>query len=361
MRTVKIFLASSAELDSDKEKFELFISKKNKVLKHKRIFLELTTWKDFVSAITEEHSQEKYNNYIQSCDISIFLFHTRLGRFTKEEFDTAHQAFISCKSRIKTPLIYTFFKICKEEGTEISEFKRYIDKLDHFYDTYESLDDLLGNFSNQLDKLEIEEVLLVPEKIDIPKILKYTVYYILIPFLVLSGAFFSYYFFQPIEMTVKINEVRSIPNLPFKEGSITLTYGDKTEKLTIKDEVIFKQIPSKYRRREAKLYFQAMGYNNLDTLIKVQRIIELPIERNNSLSFLYGVVLDHITQSPIEGVTVKIDELVTKTDINGIFRIIIPRKKQALYQRLELIKKEYRKFDDLVAINNRELRIHLIK
>jgi hypothetical protein len=56
MQTLKIFLASSAELDADKEQLELFISRKNKDYQKKRVFLELSTWKDFISAMTEEHT-----------------------------------------------------------------------------------------------------------------------------------------------------------------------------------------------------------------------------------------------------------------------------------------------------------------
>lgn len=156
MNTVRIFLASSAELDNDKKELEIFFSQKNKDLHSSRIYLELTTWKDFISAIREGRTKDEYNRYIRSSDISIFLFHTKLGRYTREEFDNAHEAFLLSKGRYKKPRIYTYFKTDLNEQPEITKFREHIDSLDHFYDTYESMDDLFVKFDRQLDKLENE-------------------------------------------------------------------------------------------------------------------------------------------------------------------------------------------------------------
>jgi hypothetical protein len=322
MRTIKIFLASSAELDSDKEQVELFVSRKNKDYNKKRVFLELSTWKDFISSMTEEHSQEKYNQYIRSCDIAVFLFHTRLGRFTKEEFDTAHTTYLKSSGTKKKPMVYTFFKYDAQETLEISEFKTYVDSLNHFYDTYTSMDDLFVKLNRQLDKLENENII-KPEPIDVPKIVKYAVYYFLLPSLVLGGSLMAYYYYQPTDLTVKIIEAKAIPNLPFKEGIASLTYGDKTETLTINDEVIFKQIPSKYKRKQLNLKFSARGFVPVDTLITAKEFIELSIKRDNSLGVVFGIVQDE-DRKPLQGVLVAYKELKSMTDQDGRFRIEIP-------------------------------------
>ena len=339
MNTLRIFLASSAELDADKEQIELFISRKNKDFNKKRLFLELSTWKDFISAMTEEHSQEKYNQYIRSCDIAVFLFHTQLGRFTKEEFDTAHLAFLKSTGQFKKPLIYTFFKNDKNETTEISDFRNYIDKHEHFYDTYNSADDLFVKLNRQLDKLENKGVI-KGEAIDIPKIVKYVVYYFLLPMMVLGGAVLAYYYYQPTDVTVRVKEVRPIPGLPFQEGTITLTYGDKTETLKIKEEVIFKQIPSKYKRELLQLGFVSRGFQPLDTMITTSGLIELPIRRDNSLEVIFGLVADQ-DNLPVKDVIISVKDLQTKTDENGKFRIEIPFDKQAEEQRLTAYKPGY--------------------
>ncbi len=343
MRTIKIFLASSAELDSDKEQVELYVSRKNKDYNKKRLFIELTTWKDFISAMSEEHSQEKYNEYIRSCDIAVFLFHSILGRYTREEFDAAHHAFLKSPTHNKKPLIYTFFKNDKSESSEIENIKNYIDGLEHFYDTFNNADELFVKLNRQLDKLENENII-KPEPIDVPKIVKYAVYYFLIPLLVLTGAVSGIYYFQPTDMTVKVFEEKPIQTLPFKEGKITLTYGDKTESLNVVDEVVFKQIPSKYKRKQIKIAFSARGYTRIDTVVRVQKHTELPIKRDNSLGVIFGSIKDELNQ-PLPGVSICVKDLYAETDKQGLFRIEIPFEKQQEEQRLTAYKEGFKTID----------------
>jgi hypothetical protein len=344
MKKVKIFLASSAELDNDKKEFELFISRKNKDLYHRRIFLELATWKDFISSMREGRTQDEYNKYIKASDISIFLFHTKLGRYTREEFDNAHEAFLHSKGKFKKPRIYTYFKSDLNEQPEITQFRDYIDSLDHFFDTYDNMDELFVKFGRQFDKLENEGVVIQPDSIDVPRIIKYVVYYFLLPLLVLGGAIMAYYFYQPTDLTVKIKEVRGIPGLPYKEGTVSLTYGDKTETLTIEDEVIFKQIPSKYKRNQLNLKFDARGFVPVDTLITAKELVELPVKRDNSLGEIFGIVKDE-NNMPVEDAIITVKDLQAKSDKNGSFRIIIPLEKQANEQRLTAFKTEYKLWD----------------
>jgi hypothetical protein len=344
MRTIKIFLASSAELDSDKEQVELFVSRKNKDYRKKRLFIELTTWKDFISAMSEEHSQEKYNQYIRSCDIAIFLFHTILGRYTREEFDAAHHAFLKSPAHNKKPLIYTFFKNDNSKSSDIENIKNYIDSLEHFYDTYKNADELFVKLYRQLDKVEIENII-IPEPFDVPKIIKYAIYYFLLPLLVLGGSLLVYFYYQPTDLTVKIKEVINIPNLPFKEGIALLTYGDKTETLTINDEVIFKQIPSKYKRKQLNLKFSARGFVAVDTLITAKEFIELPVKRDNSLGVVFGWVRDE-QNKPLQGVNISYKELSCITDETGHFKIIIPLALQAETIRIIAQKEGYDLWDE---------------
>ncbi len=344
MKKIRIFLASSAELNDDKLHVELFVSRKNKDWHDKRIFLELTTWKDFISSISEERTQNEYNRYIRKSDISIFLFHTKLGRYTKEEFDEAHHAFLASRGKVRKPRIYTYFKSDPKESSEISAFREYIDNLDHFYDTYDNMDELFVKLNRQLDKLENEGVVIRPEPIDLPRILKYTVYYFLLPLLVLGGAALAWYFFQPTNLTVRIAEQDPIPGLPFRQGVVTLNYGDKTETLEIQDEVIFKQLPSRYKNKKIRLLFEAQGYIPLDTVVKPGGSAELIISRDHSLGVIFGTVRDEMLQ-PVSGAIVQVKDLQALTDTMGRFRIEIPRPKQAEEQRLSVYKEGYQPWD----------------
>ena len=51
MRKVTLFLASSSELKTDREQFEIFIYRKCKAWFDRGIFLHLEIWEDFLDAI----------------------------------------------------------------------------------------------------------------------------------------------------------------------------------------------------------------------------------------------------------------------------------------------------------------------
>lgn len=356
MRTIKIFLASSAELDADKKQFEIYINEKNIDLQNRGIFLELKTWKNFISSIKEGRSQDEYNEYIKECDITIFLFHTKLGQFTEEEFNNAHNAFLKSKRRNKKPHIFTYFRKDENESEEIMNFKNYIDGLDHFYDTYYSWDNLLVKFNHQLDKIL---------KTPYYPILRYLIYYFLLPSIVLAGAVGTLYYYQSIDMTVRVKEIRSIPGLPFKEGSVTLTYGDKTESLNIQYEVLFKQIPSKFKHKKLNVKFEAPGYVPIDTSFVLNRfqnsLIILQLKRDNSLGVIFGSVVDE-KYNPLKDVSIAVKDLNTQTDENGLFRIEIPFGKQNEEQRLRAYKKGYQTIEKTGAPSDiREWRLMLIR
>ena len=56
--------------------------------------------------MSETRLQDEYNKAVRACDIFVSLFFTKTGKFTEEEFDTAHRQFKSTGN----PRIYTFFK-----------------------------------------------------------------------------------------------------------------------------------------------------------------------------------------------------------------------------------------------------------
>jgi hypothetical protein len=93
MITTKIFLASSSELKEDRIEFEIFISRKNKDLVNRGVFLEITMWEDFLDAMSQTRLQDEYNKAIRDSDIFVMLFSTKVGQYTEEEFETAFGQF----------------------------------------------------------------------------------------------------------------------------------------------------------------------------------------------------------------------------------------------------------------------------
>lgn len=166
--TIKIFLASSAELKDDRLAIENFIGRENKLLQKEDTFLHLDIWEDFIDSVSQTRLQDEYNKKIQEADIFIMLFFTKVGMYTSEEFDKALQQF----KQTNKPLIYTYFKnahikfndLNRKDANSIWDFLDKLKNLGHFQTVYENEAELTLHFSSQLDKLFSEDSLIKGKK-----------------------------------------------------------------------------------------------------------------------------------------------------------------------------------------------------
>jgi hypothetical protein len=157
LRKICIFLASSEELRDDRDEFEIYFRQLNDELLDRGCYLVINRWENFLDAMTQSRLQDEYNKAVKDCDIFVSLFSTKTGKFTEEEFDTAHQQF---KDTGK-PLIYTFFKdtavnvntIQESDLLSLLKFKQRLKDLGHFYTPFSSSEDLKLRFRDQLAKL----------------------------------------------------------------------------------------------------------------------------------------------------------------------------------------------------------------
>jgi hypothetical protein len=102
--------------------------------------------------------QDEYNKAITGCDIFVSLFHTKVGKYTEEEFIKALETF-KANGKLR---IYTYFKDAPINPSEINEddilsllnFKKKLKNLGHFYTIYANIDELKHKFGEQLIKLD---------------------------------------------------------------------------------------------------------------------------------------------------------------------------------------------------------------
>jgi hypothetical protein len=161
METIRIFIASSAELEADRKAFREMLSVENDRLHYNGVYLELVQWEYFFDALSATSKQDDYNKELKKSSIVICLFYTKAGKYTQEEFDTALKHF----SETGTPLIYTYFKepgqsgaVIKDspaesEDASLKEFKNRLSGIKHFYTRYKNTEDLKLQFKMQLDML----------------------------------------------------------------------------------------------------------------------------------------------------------------------------------------------------------------
>ncbi|MEL7353893.1 MAG: NB-ARC domain-containing protein, partial [Cyanobacteria bacterium J06560_5] len=155
MSEIKIFLASSSELQADREQFEIFIRRRNKAWRDQNITLDLELWEDFFDAMSAEGLQSEYNKVIKECDIFVMLVHNKVGKYTAEEFDHAFGQF----SETGKPLIFTYFKpyITRDKSNikSVWAFEEKLEELKHYKSNYESIAELREDFWKQLEKYAV--------------------------------------------------------------------------------------------------------------------------------------------------------------------------------------------------------------
>lgn len=157
MVTKKLFLASSSELKEDRKDFEILINRKNKDWVDQDVFLNLIVWEDFLDAMSKTRLQDEYDKAIRECDVFVMLFCTKVGQYTKEEFDAAFGQFKATNK----PFIFTYFKDVQistgnanqKDLMSLWAFQQELRTLGHFYTVYRNIDELKLHFNRQLDKL----------------------------------------------------------------------------------------------------------------------------------------------------------------------------------------------------------------
>lgn len=176
--------------------------------------------------------------------------------------------------------------------------------------------------------------------------LKVVFFVSVLPLIILGGIYFYSTNNKPFNLSIAVMEVNPVPDLPFTVGQLTMIFGNKTEVYKIEKEVFIRDIPASYRKTKGKIQLNAFGYNTLDTSIILDdnRTIVLPVERDNSLGKIFGIIIDE-NDNPIEKVHLSVLDISTFTNEFGHFELTIPRDKQKKEQNLRAIKKGYKTYD----------------
>lgn len=179
MKTIKIFLASSDELEDDRYAFGNLVRRLDKIYETRGIRIELFEWEDYDAAYNARRKQDEYNDLIKASDMFLALFYIKAGNFTIEEFDVAIEEFRQHAS----PKIYVY---CKElhagemESSDLKEFKRKLfEEMGHYWSRYQNRDSMQLHFVMQLqlvetsgvvERLKVENGMVVLEKMPIAKL-----------------------------------------------------------------------------------------------------------------------------------------------------------------------------------------------
>ena len=151
MKKIKIFLASSKELNEDRNLFEIQMYRKCKEWLEKEIFLDLQIWEDMSAHLAADGSQSEYNKVVKGSDLFVLLAFTKVGAFTEEEFTNAFDSF----KAEKKPFIFTYFKETTTAEESLEKFKQKLRDMKHYISPYKDFNDLWNKFNKELERLEI--------------------------------------------------------------------------------------------------------------------------------------------------------------------------------------------------------------
>lgn len=148
-----------------------------------------------------------------------------------------------------------------------------------------------------------------------------------------------WYYNQPVDIQLSLQE-QSVKNKflpPLHDAVVTVTLGEENKTDTISslaDKASFLHIPHHYIDKEAHITISCPDYLPVDTTITLMENIEVNIYRNPAV---YGNIQFKLwnmsKESYVANTTIRIDDIVTVSDAEGVVRMTVPLAKQ---------KKEYR-------------------
>ena len=134
---ITVFLGSSEELAEDRTGIGDFFGQLNDIYVQRGVYLNLIKWE-----WDDPRRQDEYEQRIRESTLCFFLFFTRLGQHTLEEFETALAAY----HLNGTPKVITWFRQVPDGKTATDELREFAERLDkelgHFWNPYVTFDTL---------------------------------------------------------------------------------------------------------------------------------------------------------------------------------------------------------------------------
>ena len=155
MKNIKIFLASSEELQPEREKMADLVLHLNKLFKGRGLSLDLEKWEYLDASMSGIRKQDEYNEVLHQCDICMVMFWRRFGSYTGEELEVAYKSMLKGENPQK---IYVFFK--NPDGDDVSkEVKDFICDYErrfggHFFCKFQTVDTMKLEFVLQLENYQ---------------------------------------------------------------------------------------------------------------------------------------------------------------------------------------------------------------
>ncbi len=151
MKTIKVFVALSNELELERLEIADMIVHLNRILKHRGMEIELEP--NDVARLENFTDENKTNNshsrILQSCEMCIVLYWNNFEDNVKEDLDSAYAKLCSGNNPKK---VYVYFKDADDITPELKSFKEsFATSYGHFFCQFENVDTMKLNFLLQFE------------------------------------------------------------------------------------------------------------------------------------------------------------------------------------------------------------------
>lgn len=153
---IHIFLSSSAELLAERDLLEIAVARLNEGLPREVPRFKVLRWENHEAQLRPQGMQEHYNELVRDCDVFIFVFHGKVGKYSRQEFEAAWKAMV----KTGRPTVYVYHKSTPLDETKlrprdrqsVENFRKRLDRLQQFAVHYDNLDRLKAHFLDQLTR-----------------------------------------------------------------------------------------------------------------------------------------------------------------------------------------------------------------
>lgn len=180
------------------------------------------------------------------------------------------------------------------------------------------------------------------------RIIRRIIFSVIIPGLALLLALFLWRYFTPFDMKIMLSEdsVSYIPAIPFEKGDVSVQFGTNSPVVHAvcanNPVIVFNDLGHQYRGKDVHIIFISAGYLSIDTIVPIQKCVNLTVRRDKSLGKIFGTVIDSTTGLPIPRTDIYVRDIHVLSDSVGCFSIDIPFANQDKQQELKAVKSGYK-------------------
>ena len=149
MKDIRIFVASSKELERERNYLAFLVLAKEDELAARGLRVRLAKWEYVDPKMTEARTEDRYLDEMYNCDAALVLFRDIAGIYTREELDKALAREQTGSSRLKTHQI--LFAADGKPGSDAAKLRESLPP--DSYGVWSDMDELRDAFLSLVDKV----------------------------------------------------------------------------------------------------------------------------------------------------------------------------------------------------------------